>query len=214
MAVTKEQVLSALRHVDDPDIKKDLVTLNMIEDIVIDGNKLAFTVMLTTPACPLKEVIKNDCLEAIAKYVGEDIEVDITMSSHVTTTRDNTPLLPGVKNIIAVASGKGGVGKSTVTANLAVALAKTGAKVGITDADMFGPSMPTMFNCEHEQPGIRKEGDRNRWRRSRRRPFSLFSYRSISIQSVITQKLHSSFERPVSIKIGPGAWLFIYIPFL
>lgn len=161
MALTKENVLNALRHVDDPDIKKDLVTLGMIQDIEIEGNKLAFTVMLTTPACPLKEVIKNDCLGAIAKYVGEDIEVDITMSSHVTSTRNNAPLLPDVKNIIAVASGKGGVGKSTVTANLAVALSRSGAKVGIIDADIFGPSMPTMFNCEHEQPGIRKEGDRN-----------------------------------------------------
>ena len=161
MALTTEKVLEALRHVDDPDIKKDLVTLNMIQDIKIDGNKLAFTVMLTTPACPLKEVIKNDCLAAIDKYVGADIQVDITMSSHVTSTRSNAPLLPEVKNIIAVASGKGGVGKSTVTANLAVALAKSGAKVGVIDADIYGPSVPTMFNCEHEQPGIRKEGDRN-----------------------------------------------------
>ncbi len=161
MALTKENVLKALRHVDDPDIKEDLVTLNMIQDIEIEGNKLSFTVMLTTPACPLKEVIKNDCLKAIETYIGEDIEVSINMSSHVTSTRDNAPLLPGVKNIIAVASGKGGVGKSTVTANLAVALAQSGAKVGIIDADIYGPSMPTMFNCEHEQPGIRKEGDKN-----------------------------------------------------
>ena len=159
--MTKEQVLNALRHVDDPDIKKDLVTLNMIEDIQIDGNDLSFTVMLTTPACPLKEVIKNDCLKAIAEHIGEDVEVNINMSSHVTTTRDNTPLLPGVKNIVAIASGKGGVGKSTVTANLAVALARKGAKVGVIDADIYGPSMPTMFNCEHEQPGIKKVGEKN-----------------------------------------------------
>ncbi len=161
MELTKESVLSALRHVDDPDIKKDLVTLNMIRDVQVDGNKLSFTVVLTTPACPLKEVIKNNCLDAISEHISPDVVVEINMTSDVTTTRDNTPLLPGVKNIIAVASGKGGVGKSTVTANLAVALARQGAKVGVIDADIFGPSMPTMFNCEHEQPGIRKEGDKN-----------------------------------------------------
>lgn len=161
MELTKESVLNALRHVDDPDIKKDLVTLNMIRDVAVDGNKLSFTVVLTTPACPLKEVIKNNCLDAISEHISPEVEVEIEMTSDVTTTRDNTPLLPGVKNIIAVASGKGGVGKSTVTANLAVALARQGAKVGVIDADIFGPSMPTMFNCEHEQPGIRKEGDKN-----------------------------------------------------
>ncbi|GHE61254.1 Mrp/NBP35 family ATP-binding protein [Roseivirga thermotolerans] len=161
MALTKESVLAALRHVQDPDIKQDLVTLNMIQDIEINGNELAFTVMLTTPACPLKELIRKDCEQAIATHIGKDVVVKITMSSHVTSARDNAPLLPGVKNIIAVASGKGGVGKSTVTANLAVALAKQGAKVGVIDADIFGPSMPTMFNCEHEQPGIKKVGDKN-----------------------------------------------------
>ena len=161
MLLTEEKVLEALRHVQDPDIKQDLVALNMIHDIQISGNDLSFTVMLTTPACPLKEVIKSDCLQAIEKYIGKGVSVNINMSSMVTSIRDGSPLLPSVKNIIAIASGKGGVGKSTVTANLAVALSKTGAKVGVIDADIFGPSMPTMFNCEHEQPGIRKEGDKN-----------------------------------------------------
>jgi ATP-binding protein involved in chromosome partitioning len=162
MAIQEKDVLKALSTVQDPDLKKDLVTLNMIQDIKIDGNKVSFTVELTTPACPLKEMIKNDCLGAISKHLGENVEVDINMSSIVTTTRlSGAPILPNVKNIIAVASGKGGVGKSTVTANLAVSLVQNGAKVGIIDADIFGPSMPTMFNCENEQPSLVEKDGKN-----------------------------------------------------
>jgi ATP-binding protein involved in chromosome partitioning len=162
MAITSSAVLKALGTVEDPDLKKDLVTLNMIQELTVEGNKISFKVVLTTPACPLKELIKNNCIDALEKAFGEDIELGIEMTSDVTTTRiSNTPLLPNVKNIIAVASGKGGVGKSTVTCNLAVALAKSGAKVGVIDADIFGPSIPTMFNCEHEQPNIIQKDGKN-----------------------------------------------------
>ncbi len=161
MTYTKSDVIKALSTVDDPDLKKDLITLNMVKDIEIFSDTIKFTIVLTTPACPLKELIKNNCTEAIHQHLDKSLAVEISMTSNVTTTRDQGPLLPGVKNIIAISSGKGGVGKSTVTANLAVALKKSGAKVGIIDADISGPSIPTMFNCEGEQPEVRQVNGKN-----------------------------------------------------
>jgi ATP-binding protein involved in chromosome partitioning len=159
--LSEKDVLGALSTVLDPDIRRDLVSLNMIRDIRIQGNTISFTVVLTTPACPLKEQIRQDCVRAVRKVAGPSANVDVNITSSVTTVRNNAPLLPGVKNIVPIASGKGGVGKSTVTTNLAVALAQAGARVGLIDADIFGPSIPTMFNCEFEQPGVRNINGRN-----------------------------------------------------
>jgi len=154
MEITKEKVIDALRYVDDPDLKKDLVTLNMVKDVVVDGKNISFTVVLTTPACPMKDMIHNACMNAVLHYVDKEAKVKINMTANVTgkTEKDDTTLRD-VKNIIAVASGKGGVGKSTVAANLALGLARQGAKVGLVDADIYGPSQHIMFGVENEAPG-------------------------------------------------------------
>lgn len=150
MTITREQVLHALSHVEEPDLKKDLVTLNMIEDIEIEGNKVGFSVILTTPACPLKGVIENACRNAIGHFISREAEVHIQMKSRVTAQK-NQPL-QNIRNIIVVASGKGGVGKSTVAANLAIGLSRNNAKVGLIDADVYGPSIPMMFGVEGARP--------------------------------------------------------------
>ncbi|RFS19723.1 iron-sulfur cluster carrier protein ApbC [Chitinophaga silvatica] len=151
--ITKEQVLKALSNVEEPDLGKDLVTLNMVKDIEIDGNKVKFTVVLTTPACPLKDMIRNACINAIHMLVSKEAEVEVVMTANVNTKRTGSEgVLSKVKNIIVVASGKGGVGKSTVAANLALALGRDGAKVGLMDADIYGPSVPIMFGLRGERP--------------------------------------------------------------
>jgi len=152
MPVLKEAILEALKQVVDPDLHRDIVSLGFVKDIKeCDGN-VAATIELTTPACPVKDILKQQAIDAIKSVPGV-VNVAVEMTAQV-RTRDIAPedMLPGVKHVIAVASGKGGVGKSTISVNLAIALAKTGAKVGLMDADVYGPSIPLMMGCANERP--------------------------------------------------------------
>ena len=156
--MTQEDILKALGNVQEPDLGKDLVTLNMVKDIVVDGANVSFTVVLTTPACPMKDLIRNACINAVQILVNKEAHVTVNFTSNTTSLRKDKQVLSGVKNIIAVVSGKGGVGKSTVASNLALAMAAGGAKVGLMDADIYGPSVHIMFGVRGERP-LMKEGN-------------------------------------------------------
>jgi ATP-binding protein involved in chromosome partitioning len=147
-----ETVLDVLKRVIDPDLRKDIVSLGFVKNLAIDGGRVSFTIELTTPACPVKDVMKEQAIAAVASLPGVE-DVSVTMSAtvrSVTAPEHGRPPLPGVKNVIAVGAGKGGVGKTTVAVNLAIALAQTGSRVGMIDGDMYGPNVPIMFGLATE----------------------------------------------------------------
>lgn len=157
-SITEADVIAALSTVHDPELHRDLVSLGMIRDIEIDGGRVAFTVVLTTPACPLKNVIQQDCENALKRDIAAVETVSIRWDAQVPRdSRLSSRVAVPVRNAIAVGSGKGGVGKSTVAVNLAVSLAKMGATVGLLDADVYGPNVPMMMGQRTARP-VSKDG--------------------------------------------------------
>ncbi len=158
--MTQEDILKALSNVQEPDLGKDLVTLNMIKDIAINGNAVSFTIVLTTPACPMKDMMRMASENAVKLLVNKEAVVTVNFTANTSSNRgDAKTILKGVKNIIAIVSGKGGVGKSTIASNFALALAAGGAKVGLMDADIYGPSQHIMFGLRGERPMMRDDGN-------------------------------------------------------
>jgi ATP-binding protein involved in chromosome partitioning len=215
---TKENILQALSTVIDPDLGRDLVSLGMIDEISISEGHVKFRLILTTPACPLKDHLTQSCIKAIHEMVDPGLRVEVDLSSRVTTKRkENEELLKDVKNIIAVGSGKGGVGKSTVAVNLAISLANTGAKVGLLDADIYGPSIPLMFGLLDEKAkGFDRDGKTFVY------PFEKFGLKMISIGFFVDQSKALVWRGPMAstalrqlftdIEWGPLDYMVIDLP--
>ncbi|WP_370538848.1 Mrp/NBP35 family ATP-binding protein [Synechococcus elongatus] len=156
MTLTTAAVLDALRPVEDPELRRSLVELNMIRDVAIAGDQVSFRLVLTTPACPLREFIVADCEKAVKALPGvATVNIDVGAEIPQQRSLPDRQGIGGVRNILAISSGKGGVGKSTVSVNTAVALAKAGARVGLLDADIYGPNTPTMLGVADAQPQVK-----------------------------------------------------------
>lgn len=157
MELNQENLLQALEKVDEPDLKQDIVSLDLVSDINIEGNKVSFEVKVKNPAMHARKRMEEACDFAIERAFGKEVETEIKVKGIPQEERneEQREVLPGVKNIVAVASGKGGVGKSTVTANIAVSLAQKGYRVGLIDADIYGPSIPTMFDLQDAKPSAK-----------------------------------------------------------
>jgi len=155
MSLTREPAVAALRTVQDPELFKDIVTLNMLKDVRVDGTHVHVHVELTTPACPLKETIKRDVENALKRIGAESVSVELSANTRGGSGKQRTDILPQVKNVVAIGAGKGGVGKSTLAVNVAVGLHRTGASVGLMDGDIYGPSMPTMLGLKGKEQQVR-----------------------------------------------------------
>lgn len=157
MPLTVESILEVLRPVQDPELQKSLVDLNMIRNVTVENGEVSFTLVLTTPACPLREFIVEDCEKAVRTLPGvASVDVAVTAETPQQKSLPDRTGIAGVKNIVAVSSGKGGVGKSTVAVNIAVSLAQAGAKVGLIDADIYGPNAPIMMGLTEAEVMVRQ----------------------------------------------------------
>ncbi|MCT7972283.1 Mrp/NBP35 family ATP-binding protein [Laspinema olomoucense] len=160
--LTSQAILEVLQPVQDPELQKSLVDLNMIRNVQIDQGNVSFTLVLTTPACPLREFIVEDCQKAVRTLPGvQEVSIEVTAETPQQKSLPDRQGIAGVKNILAISSGKGGVGKSTIAVNVAVSLAQSGAKVGLLDADIYGPNDPTMLGLADAQVMVRQgpQGD-------------------------------------------------------